>query len=91
MMAALAGVQPAPTSERARHRLVVAAIKEVAQHLGNTPAVCRSAYVDPRTIESFNRGETIAISAKAERAQIEATVLSLLTPERQSPSKTRVA
>jgi DNA topoisomerase-1 len=39
---------------------VTAAVKEVAARLGNTPAVCRSAYIDPRVIDRFNGGETIA-------------------------------
>jgi DNA topoisomerase IB len=80
MVAALAAVQPAPTTDKARHRLVVATIKDVARHLGNTPAVCRGSYVDPRTIEYFNRGETMAVRATAKRAEIEAAVISFLTP-----------
>src|SRR5439155_24248674 len=38
---------PAPTSTTASKRLVSGAIKNVAQQLGNTPAVCRKAYVHP--------------------------------------------
>ena len=36
------------TSRSSRRRLVKAAIDEVATFLGNTPAVARGAYVDPR-------------------------------------------
>jgi DNA topoisomerase-1 len=48
-----------PSVQR-RRRAIASAVKEVAQHLGNTPAVCRSSYIDPRVIESFETGETIA-------------------------------
>ena len=42
-----------------RKRKVVAAIKETAEMLGNTPAVCRSSYICPAVIESFQRGQVI--------------------------------
>lgn len=45
-----------PESEIAVKRNVVAAVKEVAAHLGNTPAVCRSSYIHPRVIECYTRG-----------------------------------
>lgn len=31
-------------------------MREVAAHLGNTPAVARASYVDPRLIERFLEG-----------------------------------
>ena len=43
----------------ARKRKVVAAIKETAEVLGNTPAVCRSSYICPEIINSFNGGKLI--------------------------------
>jgi DNA topoisomerase-1 len=36
------------------------AIKTVAAYLGNTTAVCRASYVDPRVIDRFHAGVTIA-------------------------------
>ena len=48
------------TGER-KHR-VRAAIKEVAGHLGNTPAVCRSSYVLPEIIQSYERGTVLGAS-----------------------------
>lgn len=42
-----------------RKRKVVAAIKETAEMLGNTPAVCRSSYICPAVIHSFERGNII--------------------------------
>lgn len=47
-------------SKTALRRVVTAAIKEVAQYMGNTPAVCRTSYIDPRVIDRFHAGDTIA-------------------------------
>jgi len=46
-------------SRTARKRMVTAAIREVAEHLGNTPAVCRSSYVFPAVIRSYEEGRVI--------------------------------
>ena len=35
-------------------------MREVAQYLGNTPTVCRASYVDPRVIDRYQAGVTIA-------------------------------
>jgi DNA topoisomerase IB len=40
-------------------RAVSAVMKEVAEHLGNTPAVARKSYVDPRLVEAFSSGDVI--------------------------------
>ncbi|MET8762834.1 DNA topoisomerase IB [Lentzea sp. NPDC004782] len=40
-------------------RAVSAVMKEVSERLGNTPAVARKSYVDPRLTEAFERGEVI--------------------------------
>jgi DNA topoisomerase I len=56
---ALAGTGEAD-SNAARRRAVTAAVSSVADQLGNTPAVCRSSYVDPRIIDRFESGETIS-------------------------------
>jgi DNA topoisomerase IB len=44
----------------AREWEVKRAIKTVAAYLGNTPAVCRASYADPRVIDRFHAGVTIA-------------------------------
>jgi DNA topoisomerase I len=54
----------ATSSTQRRRRAIGAAVKEVAQHLGNTPAVCRSSYIDPRLIDSFESGESRAPALK---------------------------
>ncbi len=43
----------------ARKRAVSRAMSEVASYLGNTPAVARASYVDPRVIDLFEDGLTI--------------------------------
>jgi len=51
---------PAATgSKTSRKRAKTRAIKEVARYLGNTPAVCRASYIDPRVFDRFDRGHTI--------------------------------
>src|SRR5215212_4646046 len=47
------------TQERVRKRKLVEAIKETAEVLGNTPAVCRSSYVCPEVIYEFEKGKVI--------------------------------
>jgi DNA topoisomerase-1 len=44
-------------SETEAKRNVVAAIKAVAQRLGNTPAVCRKCYVHPAVLECYLAGK----------------------------------
>ncbi|MFP8904880.1 DNA topoisomerase IB [Streptomyces atacamensis] len=57
---ALAVSRFADRSEAARRRAVARAVKEVSEYLGNTPAVCRASYVNPRVIELYEEGVTIA-------------------------------
>ena len=51
--------QEAPASATATKKKIVAAIKETAEVLGNTPAVCRSSYVCPEIILSYEKGQVI--------------------------------
>ena len=84
-------------------RNVVRAMELVAEELGNTPAVSRSAYVHPSIIEAYMDGDLLAGSARgsARRARLvanglgslkarEAELVSLLRRRRRqaaSPSK----
>ena len=52
-------------TEAGRRRVVLQASREVARYLGNTPAVCRDSYIDPRVFERFYAGETIAVDLDA--------------------------
>jgi DNA topoisomerase-1 len=56
---ALAVSAPAASSRTARKRAMTRAVKEVAYYLGNTPAVCRASYIDPRVFDRFRDGVTI--------------------------------
>jgi DNA topoisomerase-1 len=58
--AALAAAVHAPRSPSARKRALAHAYREVAHYLGNTPAVCRTSYVDPRVVDCYRAGETIS-------------------------------
>lgn len=52
------GVEAAD-SPAAIKRKVVAAVKETAETLGNTPAVCRASYISPAVIRAFEAGRVI--------------------------------
>lgn len=55
---ARAAQEPANT-ERQRKQKIVEAIKETAEVLGNTPAVCRSSYICPEILNNFESGQCI--------------------------------
>src|SRR5206468_4419801 len=55
---ARAGADPSE-SRTARRKKVIAAIRDTATILGNTPAVCRKSYIYSSVLDSFDRGRTI--------------------------------
>jgi DNA topoisomerase IB len=86
---ALGAADGQPLSASARKRTALAALNQVADYLSNTPTVCRRSYVDPRTFDHFDSGETIHAALKRiidrsdpaefpDRERIEAAVLNLL-------------
>ncbi|MGH3022089.1 MAG: DNA topoisomerase IB [Gaiellaceae bacterium] len=56
---ALAVSGEAHGSKTSRQRAMTRAVREVAHYLGNTPAVCRASYIDPRVFDRFRDGLTI--------------------------------
>jgi DNA topoisomerase-1 len=80
----LAGAGPADSKAGAERR-IRAAIERVGRALGNTPAVCRSSYVDPCLLDRFRDGATISVNASGNgmtsrrRRRIEQEVLELLS------------
>ncbi|GAA1793723.1 DNA topoisomerase IB [Planosporangium flavigriseum] len=52
-------------SATARKRAVSRAMREVSEHLGNTPAVAKASYVNPRVVDLYHAGETIAAALSA--------------------------
>jgi DNA topoisomerase IB len=102
MAVGLAVSTSAPTSTTARRRAVNRALGEVAHYLGNTPAICRSSYVDPRVIDYYDGGVTIAaalgklgadldIGQPATRGAAETAVLQMLRGGASSAQRRRAS
>ena len=67
--AAALAATPEPGHTRAsRKRAVAATMREVAEYLGNTPALARSSYVDPRVVDAYEEGRTIASAVRRKAA-----------------------
>ncbi|MFF1634832.1 DNA topoisomerase IB [Leifsonia sp. NPDC058248] len=49
-------------SDRERAKRMSAAVNEAADALGNTPAIARNSYIDPRIFDRFRSGEVIDLS-----------------------------
>jgi DNA topoisomerase-1 len=96
---ALAVSGPARGTKSSRKRAKARAVKEVARYLGNTPAVARSSYIDPRVFDRFDGGLTIAgvLPELADdtaawpdlQGAIEEAVLDLLAKDRESKALER--
>jgi DNA topoisomerase-1 len=69
----------APASERSLAAIEKAVIGEVAAALGNTPAVCRKAYIDPAVLSGWRQGQLLRLGPppRGER-QWEAAALAFL-------------
>lgn len=76
-----------PTTKKALNAAVKEMLEEVSDHLGNTPSVARASYIDPRVVEQFERGHTIAATVQrvgddlddeATRATVERSVNQIL-------------
>lgn len=77
---------PGSGSRSGAKRAIDAAVRNVAEQLGNTPAVCRSSYIDPRVLDRFRDGVTIDLGAatggtisERTRTRIEREVLDLVS------------
>jgi DNA topoisomerase IB len=83
-----------------RERAIKQAVGTVAELLGNTPAVARRSYIDPRIFDRYRSGWVIAAESfdggdpalvdGALRARLESAVLDLLTDYRASEAVTRI-
>lgn len=93
MAVALAVSHDRPASKAGRNRVLSRAYQEVAHYLGNTPAVCRASYVDPRVVDLWSHGHTIrealgdlgadtVVGQPATQGHVERAVLELLMPSR---------
>ena len=59
LMAATLAETPTPATKTARKRVLKQAYERVSETLGNTPAVCKASYVDPRVVDRYESGETV--------------------------------
>lgn len=97
LLAAVLCAQATPAvSASAKARRMAGVVREVAEALGNTPAVCRKSYIDPRIFDRFEHGETIEavvsdvprgldeLSTRV-RSRIERAVVELLESGEPSP------
>ena len=75
-------------TQTGRKRAISRAVKEVAHYLGNTPAVARASYIDPRVFDRYRDGRTIGGAlnlvgadgdATAIQGPVEEAVLDLIT------------
>ena len=89
-------------SETGRKRAVSRAVKEVAHYLGNTPAVCRASYIDPRVFDRYKSGWTIygaleglgegaAFGEPSTQGSIEEAVLDLIEERKDSAAIEKIA
>jgi DNA topoisomerase IB len=76
--------KPGAGTKTGRKRVIDGAVRQVAELLGNTPAVARRAYIDPRVFDRFLSGRTIAGAVDVRtlndrsRARLERAVIELL-------------
>jgi DNA topoisomerase I len=79
---------PADASERALAQLQNEVIKAVAQALGNTPAVCRKAYIDPLVFAAWRQGALLraAEGVRGDR-QWEAAALNFLAKAKRRAAR----
>jgi len=99
---ALAEVGRDAATKTARKRAMSAAVKEVSAYLGNTPAVCRASYIDPRVFDRYLSGWTIAgavdelggsdaLNDAKTRDTLEAAVIDLIRDDTASEALEKVA
>ena len=62
--AALAGSDEPGETKTSRKRAIRQAMTEVAEYLGNTPAIAKSSYVDPRVVDLYEDGTTIEAAVR---------------------------
>ena len=99
----LAVAGDAASTKTGRKRAVARAVKEVSHYLGNTPAVCRASYIDPRVIDAYNGGlvitgvlgelaDTVAPGElPIHQPVVEQAVLDLIDERESSPALERIA
>jgi DNA topoisomerase IB len=84
------------TTKTARKRAINGSVRAVSELLGNTPAVARRSYIDPRVFDRYLSGWTIAaaleripdldVADDRVRTQVERAVVDLLLEKTESPA-----
>jgi DNA topoisomerase IB len=97
LMAQALAVSGGLAGPRERQRAVVRAVQEVARYLGNTPAVARASYIDPRVVDLYLDGITVDVNVidrtvrapgLAIHGPLEAAVLRMLRdPQKRGAGK----
>ena len=71
LLAALALAEiGAAEEENTLKKNILKAVKKVAEHLGNTPTVCRASYIHPTVLKSYESGMTLTEFEKKKRRAI---------------------
>jgi DNA topoisomerase-1 len=89
---ALAGTEKS-TSKTGAKKNVLAAIKVVAEHLRNTPAICRKSYIHPIVPEAYSDGYLaqlckIHLASSSGPSRLESLLLRLLRRRKPIPNTT---
>ena len=84
-------MQETPTSEREAKQIANVCVKAAAGLLGNTPAVCRKAYIHPAVLEAFHEGRLPNNFATAEDHEFETSVLKFLDKLARDAARTTKA
>jgi DNA topoisomerase I len=71
-------MHPAPHNEREAKKTVTLCVKATAGLLGNTPAVCRSAYIHPAVVRAFIDRRLPEVFAETDGPEFEGEVLAFL-------------
>jgi DNA topoisomerase-1 len=84
-----------------RKRAIARAVKETSHYLGNTPAVCRASYIDPRVFDAYQAGLIVRPAMEAatdtpgvlpiHQRAVEEAVLDLLNARERAPGVERIA
>jgi DNA topoisomerase IB len=90
MALVLANAGPSPTP-RSRKSVIAASVREVAEWLGDTPAVARGSYIDPRLISRYESdGELPTVPARPTvlpaPAEAETAIAALLAASDDAPA-----
>jgi DNA topoisomerase-1 len=96
---ALSVSSPAAGAQTSRKRAEARAVKEVSHYLGNTPAVARASYIDPRVFDAYRAGLVIRPDLHdvepgelpIHHRAVEEAVLDLIDARATAPGVERIA